>query len=447
MSTAVRSLRYKIIAGVMFVVFALAGAVYGIWYSAYARMNTPEMLLARAQDAFERKDYSAAREMAERSLEGDADPSAALILAGKAALAEEDFEDSLAYFSRVEPNISSDSVEARVAAGELATTLGKASEAEVHFRAALSGDKMHPLANSMLGYLLSAEGRSFEAAPFHYVPLKTAGEAPIETLALLAGAEPMVVNRDQMDRFLEKSPKDAAPLIAKARLAMSENRLPEAGELLERIVREAPNLAEGQARYGEWLLGQSPEKLREWSASLPKSAEEHPVVWLVRGRAAEQASQTEAAAHAYWRAVQLDPTHAGATERLGQALQALGRPEAEPIAARAAALRELAEVADNLRRSPPQAGDAVGMAAMERAATLCADLGRLWEACAWARKSLEIDPSGAAWAKALMEREMRRLQPNVPRTLPEANPGRTLNLSAYPLPDLSQPPATSDSPS
>lgn len=436
-----RTLRVKIAIGVVLAAAALVAAIVVVWISAQRRMNTPEALLARASAAFAKNDYAATRELAELSLTGASDTTPALILAGKAAAAQKDLEGALGYFAKVPAGRGKDAVEALMAAGELAYELGRASEAETHLRAALSGEPNHALANGLLAYLLCLEGRSFEAAPFLFAPLKRQGEAPVEHLCLLAGNEPIIENSAHLERFLSRSPKDVAPLIAKARVALQQNRRLEAARLLERIRQDAPHLIEAQARYGELLLDEPPEELASWRRELPEDADRHPVVWLVLGQASERQGQQESAARCYWQALHHDPNHAAATYRLAQTLAALGRPEAETVAARAAMLEELAMAADDIRRDAAATGDPMLLERIEQASTLCESLGRYWEACAWADLASKQAPESTPWAKARLMRLLPQLAPTMPRTLDTHNPATTLDLSDFPLPDLAKRPA------
>jgi tetratricopeptide (TPR) repeat protein len=258
MTGADKSLKRRIIAGVAIALLALVGALAGLWYSVHASLNTPENLLLRANEAFESEDYASARKLAERSLDGASDSVPALIVAGKAAAAQDDFEGALGYFTQVPAGRGLESVESFAAAGELAYNLGRASEAEKHLRAALAGDSGHVFSNTLLAHILSLEGRSFEAAPFLFTPVQQQGDAPLDHLMLLAGREPVVDNH-RLEKFLANS-KDPAPRIAVAREALASNRPEEARRILEEVVSRAPHLIEAQARLGEALLAGPEEK-------------------------------------------------------------------------------------------------------------------------------------------------------------------------------------------
>jgi tetratricopeptide (TPR) repeat protein len=189
-------------------------------------------------------------------------------------------------------------------------------------------------------------------------------------------------------------------------------------------------------------LAGPPEKLAAWRKGLSASAFGHPGVWVVIGQFAERDGKKESAARCYWHALELDPNHADATERLGRMLADLARPEAQTIAARAVALRELATIAEDvLRGSAPGATN--DLRRFERAAVLCEQLGRVWEASAWASRALELAPQ-TAWAKEMLPRLLAQLDPAMPRTLDSVNPARTLNLSDYPLPKGVSPPSRSN---
>jgi hypothetical protein len=70
---------------------------------------------------------------------------------------------------------------------------------------------------------------------------------------------------------------------------------------------------------------------------------------------------------------------------------------------------------------------------MHGAAERCRSLGRTWEARAWARLALEIQPD-AAWARELFVHRPSQLPDDVSRTASSVNSTFQVDLSHYPLP-------------
>jgi hypothetical protein len=112
---------------------------------------------------------------------------------------------------------------------------------------------------------------------------------------------------------------------------------------------------------------------------------------------------------------------------LGQVLLALERPQqAAPFVERAVRLHEMLQLMKRYTAAP-------GADTMQRATLLCEQLGLLREAWGWSRAALEHDPQ-LAWAMQTSARLTSRLTADLPRTAPDLDPTRMIDLSDFPLP-------------
>jgi tetratricopeptide (TPR) repeat protein len=400
----------------------------------FRQLRSQPRLVRELQAAFRRGEYLRCCKIADELLARDPGATETLVLAGRAAARLNDFERALQYFRAVPAAATPMALEAKTTAGELAYNLGLAREAEVQLRAALEIDPHHGPANGLLAYLLILEGRSWEALPALLEPVRR-NEYPVEHLLLLGASEPLIANVEQMERFRKAVPDDLVPLIGEARQNLRENREDDAEPLLRRIVAAAPASVEARVRLGEALAKAKPDEFPKWHRALARDVDRHPQIWVARGIWAESADLPEAAVRCYWEAVRRDSEHRVANQRLAMQLRAIGKErQALPFLERAAKLELLERTVDNLRRSAPLAARPEILAAMRQASQLTEQLGRIWEARAWADQGLRLDPQ-AKWAQTARERLARLLDdPWLPQTLESARPAQLINLADFPLP-------------
>jgi tetratricopeptide (TPR) repeat protein len=319
---------------------------------------------------------------------------------------------------------------------------GRAAEAERQLRAFLD---VHPdslRGHRLLARLLLIEGRRFEAAK-HLTFLLQSGEINLEELVLLGDGRTDYDAPDELEKYRRAVPDDPRPLLAIARVDFREGRTAAARERLETIVAFDPGQIEAQAWLGRALLGLDDHAgLMAWHAALPSEADAHPTIWLVRGLFARAANQPRAAARCFWEAIRLDPNDAQAHAELAHQLNALGEAElAARFHARATDLHELINRLKSIYTDRerlafhPDAVQRVGWVAV-----LMESLGRPWEAAAWRRRVLKLDPRHQE-SEQVLERLQSTLASNAARTLPEANLALHCDLSAYPLPNWKSIPA------
>jgi tetratricopeptide (TPR) repeat protein len=417
----------------IFVLAVLAGLVAagGVLFR---HLRSQPRLVRESQAAFRRGEYLRCCQIADELLARDPAAAETLVLAGRAAMQINEFGRALQYFRAV-PAGTPLALEAKTAAGQLAYNLGMAQEAELQLRAALQIDPRHGPANGLLAYLLILEGRSWEALPPLLEPVRQ-NAYPVEHLLLLGASEPLIANPEQIERFRKAVPDDLVPLIGQARQDLRENREGDAEPLLRQIVAAAPDSLEARVRLAEALAKAKPDEFPKWNQALARDIDGHPQIWVARGIWAESADLPEAAVRCYWEAVRRDPEHRVANQRLGMQLRAIGKDrEATPFLERAAKLELLERTVDNLRRSAPLTARPEILAAMRQAAQSTEELGRIWEARAWADQVLRLDPE-AGWAQAARDRLSSQLgDPQLPQTLESARTARLISLADFPLPE------------
>ncbi|HND52290.1 MAG TPA: FG-GAP-like repeat-containing protein [Pirellulaceae bacterium] len=279
-----------------------------------------------------------------------------------------------------------DRQEADHLAVELHLMGGRPSAAEKRLREAL---RRHPRDVEMLRHLaqlLTLEGRRWEARPY-LASLLAQRAHTLEELILIGDPWPDYESAAELRRFRMLTPDDVAPLIGLARIEVHRNEHGVALDMLREVVVKQPQMIEAHAWLG-WTLLQTPQGLNEfdsWERALPTGADEHPMIWLVRGLAADQLQQREAALRCFWEAVGRDPDYDVALFQLARALGAAGHAEearqlrvrTDQLYTLAARLKRIHSDRADLSRLPGGAG------ALIEVAKQLESFGRVREALAW----------------------------------------------------------------
>lgn len=412
----------------------LAGAA--VWRIASSSRESDAEILLAARKAFIQGRNGEAETLAKQALARRPEWQGALLIAGRAAAQAGRHEEAFGFLDRAVEQGGLLSSEAAFVAAELRLDLGQPTPAESLFRQVLQTTPGHGGAIERLSHLLNITGRRWEAAP-HLLEMVRKGNYDAETLVLLGDLDALVESPQELEAMRRASPDDPAPLVGLARVAVAGGDLPQAESLLRQALAIDPKPIEGQAQLGWVLLERGDEAgLVAWNAQLPSSAGVHPTAWLVRGLWARSHNQPQAACRCFWETLRRDPNneaaHANLSELLDPNHPSRGHEmlvsRTEMLAQLKAALSKL----DPARRTGDTDGDIVER--MTTTATLCEQLGRLWEAWAWYGLILKVAPSDA---RALREysRIVGLLTPGTPQVLTVNNPSAVINLSTSPLPE------------
>lgn len=404
----------------------LAVVLAGIWY--WLQPNS-EQLLKQARLELAKSHFIQAEQLATRAAQCRQPSPWAHVVGAEAAYKDGRPAAALEHYRLVPDDAGQATLSGRFGVGEMECHLGQLQAAEASLRRVLKLDPAHALTHRRLAYLLSISGRRWQATP-HLMELLRSGKADVSQLLLLGNGQRMIEDQKLLDTGLQAAPDDPWPVLGTARAAIARNEFPRARQLLEPWRDRLPEASEIQVRWGEVLLatGQFAEFAR-WNAGLSQTIEEHPELWILRGTYAERQQQLPQAARCFWEVVRRDSEHRIATYRLGQLLTNLGDQERGlSFLQRADLLQQLSIVLDDLFHAPDQVG------LMQKASFLTERLGRLWEAHAWARQALAIDPN-LNWAAQTLQRLQPRLSPDLPRTDLARQDIGNIDLSDLPLPE------------
>jgi tetratricopeptide (TPR) repeat protein len=413
----------------------VAGALIGTW--CWVNWVPPERQLAAATRALRAGRFAEAEDTARKIFAAPRVASAALLVAGEAASRQGHCERALEYYFQLPQDGSDEALVGLVAAAEMQRELCLLDDAEVSFHAVLRHDPHHVLAHRRLAFLMGVEGRRWESVP-HLLEVVQWGNATVGELLLLGNSERPASDLALLEKCRAASPGAPLPILGLAQVALAEGRAADAEGLLRQALAKSPSLIDAHVRLGMTLSERGDfAALASWEERLPQAAENHPQTWVVRGTWASERGETRGAVRCYLEAVRIDANHRMANYQTGQLLRTLGQTtQAAGFLERARKLQALADLLDRLE-SQRQNTDL-----MQEAAEHLEELGRLWEACAWARTALDLGPPSEA-SRSLLARLVTRLHPGLPRTLSTDNPLAAVDVAAYELPRRPRPGAVS----
>ena len=309
---------------------------------------------------------------------------------------------------------------------------GRIREAEQVLRQILARDAHHHDANHNLAMLLRLENRHREAQPY-LLELYRQGSFRREYLMATGHAENhgLLTGGDQfyVEVCLAGVPNDPLPMLNSVSVDQYVANPSQALRLLEAVLARDPKLIEVQARRGWFLLiAGTDDEFLSWNRLLDNSAEEHPLVWVVRGLYARSHGDQRGAVRCLLQAVELDPFHRQAFYHLTQLFRDLGEiPRAEACARRAKLLQRYESVLGAPPTSLEQIHDAVQIAEL---------LQRKWEALGWASEAVRLFPEDQSSA-AMVTRLQSEVSPQMPLAVMVSNSDWSIRPMEYPLPDWS----------
>lgn len=429
----------------------LAAGAVGVAAFMLGSQPTPEELARSARIAFRRGEYKECLELATQAY--DSIPSNKLaIIAGESAQKMDDLETAMSWYRRLEEEDSKTYMAGTMAQAVLCLNTGRLTEAEEWFEAALAKQPRNIELNRWYGTLLNAEGRRWEANRYFFRAVRFAVEAAVngngvalqnptmDDIFMLANFESPFEDIPIAEKAAAAIPDDPIPLLGRVQKKFIFNKYDEAIADLRAIIKKHPHLLQAHVWLGRGLIDSNAlDKMPDWAAGVPEDSDSFAPLWHVRGLWASKIGQTKAAARCFWEAVRREPDFGSANYQLGLTLVALKRPEvAKPFLDRHTKLTDYHQVTHPMYTEGPK------LETLRRVMDLSGELGRPWEQFGWCNFLLQFGQTQGMPADlqqevvALYQKLVAQLAETPPRTLPESNPARTVDLSNYPLPDWSQ---------
>ena len=174
-------------------------------------------------------------------------------------------------------------------AGDVLYELGRLCEAATRWQRVLEVDHQHSRARRRLANVLAISGRK-EAARLFFEIVK-GGTFSVQDLSLLGDLELKYDDSECEKLFAVAVPSDACVAHGAARYALHRHDSHKAAELYRKLAERLPADVEVLAGLGSALVeAGTDDEFLNWHSHLPDAADEHPEIWIVRGRFAQRRS-------------------------------------------------------------------------------------------------------------------------------------------------------------
>ena len=392
-------------------------------------------LVNLAEQAIRDEEFARATQYTDQILARQSDSLMGLQMAAVAAAEQGNHDTALGYLLKIPAADSPERIGGTLGDGVATEELVNLSTIEKMSREALKDDPQHIVARDRLGFVLGVGGQRWEGQS-HFIELIRRGQFTEVHLLWLGDIQRTVGTPRYLERCRQANPQDPLALQGLARVYIDRDQIDEATKLLQQAVDLNPRQLEAQAWLGRTLLN-NPKRFLKWHQQLPRESDQHPEIWVTRGKWALQNDQSREAIRCFWEAVYREPNHRLANYQLGRLLLTEKQDEkANAFLQRAEQLSELMKMIGIVgnRDGPLTPADEQYI---KKISELTESLGRMWETWAWAQIAQSKDPR-LRWPQQVMQRTVRNLNPTTPVTLHQSNPARQFNLASYPLPDWDQ---------
>ncbi len=352
----------------------------------------------------------------------------ALLLLGKVFQRKGHGFAALEQLRRIPRTAGERAIVAQLAICEILVQQRQFSEAELVLKwLDRNASTRRPAIDDLWVTLLTLSGQRWESIPSLRRVTEVDGN-PFKKWMYLASSDEMLSIPHELALQLVDA-NDPLATLGYARHLAANGETDQTLVMVRQCLAKRPDVIEAQSLLGQLLLDSGDlEQFSDWEHNLPPSANDHPAIWFLRGRRAQDDGMNAEAKRCYWEALRRHPNHDRSTYHLGQLLAADGRwDEANLFLERAERLARLKVLWGVVYRN----GGAKEV--LEEAAQLIFDLGRLRECRGWCEHLLQRFPSNTV-ATELMAKLDTELRENTPWILPESNLAMRINPSSIGLP-------------
>lgn len=253
------------------------------------------------------------------------------------------------------------------------------------------------------------------------------GESDADSLMVLADPARVRPDVESCKKMLSLSGEDRRAEYGLARLEAMDEEWQAVENRLSPIVEQFPEFVEAYALYGQALFELNEhEKLDAWYAKAPPQASESSLYWLTLGRWEQSRGQHQNAAIAFWESMKSDAViYPEALPLLLASLTQLNRTE--DIDAVSGLMIKYTSLRDAMVLHIERATQS--QAACMQVADAMLDLGRIWEAEAWARLAVSLPNDKLPDLRERYLTIRKQLSEQTPWQLPEATMAELVDLS------------------
>ena len=327
-----------------------------------------------------------------------------------------------------------------------AISIGKLNEGLELLEKAIAKEPLrHELRQLLFSLSVGTENR-IDAVP-HGRFLVRHRQFDLDLLVELSNTERRALDEKPLEEMISRNPHDKRPLMGSAKREFDKDKYGEAIRVLRSIITAHEDYLPARALLGRaFAATEQYEDLAKWAGQQPPAMQQHAAYWIAVGDWARAKQDFESAARAYWESTRCDADVVEAWSKLSIMMGQLTNTGTEfpqevrdAIERRTSLLSSFAQLKDRFNRSG-SISRAVGIDIVK---TL-RDLGRLWEAEAWASIALNLPEDDEADVQGIRDAIVKTLTQETPWQLIEGHREFDLDLTHFPVPSVCQRDSRSD---
>jgi tetratricopeptide (TPR) repeat protein len=268
----------------------------------------------------------------------------------------------------------------------------------------------------------------------------------IELLTTLSNTERRTQDAQPLTEMTARNPNDKRPLLGDAKTKFDAGDYDDCLKQIREIVAAHPDYLPAQALLGRTLATvRDFEGLAAWIESQSEAMSQiYPEYWVAIGDWLREEGHASESARAYWEATQRDVDWMEPWSKLGAALEAAkesssNEPSISLTEAERTGIRERTERLSrfNQLKSRFERTGMVSRATVIEMAQVLRELGRLWEAEAWASVALSLPEDESVDVTGARDSIVALLNSETPWQLRDGFPELLIDLQGIPLTHLS----------
>lgn len=278
-----------------------------------------QTLFRNAALAYESQEFQTADELSDELLNLLPDDSAALLLRARVLARRNKDDTAMPLFRRLTRMDEPYATDAHLGLADHFYHGSNFPTAEKHYRRYLKNRPDDLKANKNLAFLLSFQGRTWEAIPFSEKRVALGDFNARELIMIGLAGSFWVEDKNISFLIADRHPKQMINYFGQVKQAYLNNHIDEELELLDRIIADSPKQIEPLALLGGYLLDTNQtQRFLGWHDQLPPAANSHPDIWYLRGRWEKDQDNFKQAAGCFLRALSCSLNHNKSLFQLSQ---------------------------------------------------------------------------------------------------------------------------------
>lgn len=258
----------------------------------------------------------------------------------------------------------------------------------------------------------------------------------VELLTTLSNTERRTLDSKPLMEMAARNPDDKRPMLGAAKSNYDKGDFGKCIEQLREIIEAHPDYLPAQALLGRALATDGRfRELAGWLDSAVSGVEQYPEYWVAVGDWLRSEGRGAEAARAYWEATQRDPDWMETWSKLSSTIESLPDGALDLPDDAIAGIRSRAQKLSrfNLLKTRFERTGGISRATVVEMVDQLRELGRLWEAEAWASIALGLPEDDAVDAQAARNQVVALLSKDTPWQVEDSFPELQVDLGKIPM--------------